>query len=90
MIQKFGLYDFLANLIPGLAFLWALSWLAQFFGHTPIIPVSGSIGDASVLIAWAYIVGLLIQGVGQSIVERIVLAVAGGFPSARWLLNIAS
>ena len=87
MVQRFGLYDFLANLIPGLAFLWALSWLAQFFGHTPIIPISASIGDASVLIAWAYIVGLLIQGVAQSIIERIVLAATGGFPSARWLLD---
>ena len=87
MLQKFGLYDFLANLIPGLAFLWALSWLAQFFGHTPIIPISGSIGEASVLIAWAYIVGLLIQGVAQSIVERIVLALTGGFPSSRWLID---
>lgn len=87
MLPKFGLYDFLANLIPGLAFLWALSWLAQFFGHTPIIPISGSIGDASVLIAWAYIVGLLIQGVAQGVVERIVLASSGGFPSARWLID---
>jgi len=87
MLQKFALYDFLANLIPGLAFLWALSWLAQFFGHTPIIPISGSIGDASVLIAWAYIVGLLIQGAAQGVVERIVLASTGGFPSARWLID---
>src|SRR2546428_1612782 len=87
MLQKFGLYDFLANLIPGLAFLWALSWLGQFFGHTPIIPISESIGDASVLIAWAFIVGLLIQGVAQGVVERIVLAVAGGFPSSRWLFD---
>src|SRR2546428_2182942 len=87
MLQKFGLYDFLANLIPGLAFLWALSWLGQFFGHTPIIPISESIGDASVLIAWAFIVGLLIQGVAQGVVERIVLAVTGGFPSSRWLFD---
>jgi F0F1-type ATP synthase assembly protein I len=87
MMQKFGLYDVIANLIPGLAFLWALSWLGQFLGHTPIIPISGSIGDASVLIAWAYIVGLLIQGVAQSAVERIVLAVTGGFPSSRWLID---
>lgn len=86
-MQKLGLYDLIANLIPGLAFLWALSWLAQFFGYTPIVPISGSIGDTSVLVAWAYIVGLLIQGVAQSIVERIVLTLTGGFPSAKWLLE---
>lgn len=87
MIGKFAAYDFIANLIPGLAFLWALGWLAQFFGDKNVIPVSGSIGNTAALIAWAYIAGLLIQGVAQGVVERIVLAAAGGFPSARWLCD---
>jgi hypothetical protein len=87
MVQKFGIYGIVANLVPGLAFLWALSWLAAFFGHGTVVPVSGSIGDASVLIAWAYITGLLIQGIAQSIVEKIILAATGGFPSARWLFD---
>jgi hypothetical protein len=87
MLGKFGVYDFIANLIPGLAFLWALSWLAQLFGHKPIIPISGSIGDTSIVIAWGYIVGLLIQGIAQGVVERGVLALTGGFPSARWLMD---
>jgi len=87
MLQKFALYEFLANLIPGLAFMSALSWLAQFFGHAPIVAISGSISDASVLIAWAYITGLLIQGIAQSVVGRAVLAASGGFPSWRWLID---
>lgn len=87
MLQKFGLYEFLANLIPGLAFLSALSWLAQFFGHAPIVTISGSISDASVLIAWAYITGLLIQGIAHNLVERAILAATGGFPSWRWLID---
>jgi len=87
MLGKFGVYDFIANLIPGLAFLWALSWLAQFFGYRPVVPISGSIGDTSVLIAWGYIVGLLLQGVAQGVVERTVLLLSGGFPSARWLVE---
>ena len=87
MLGRFGVYDFIANLIPGLAFLWALSWLAQFFGHRPIIPISGSIGDTTVMIAWAYIVGLLLQGIAQGVVERAVLVLSGGFPSAKWLLE---
>ncbi|MFQ6673816.1 MAG: hypothetical protein ACE5GH_03390 [Fidelibacterota bacterium] len=87
MVQKLSLYDFLANLIPGLAFLGALSWLGQFLHYPRIIPIADSIGETSVLLAWAYIVGLLIQGIAQGVVEKIVLAMTGGFPSARWLLD---
>jgi hypothetical protein len=65
----------------------ALSWLARFFGYPPVISISGSISDASVLIAWAYIIGLLIQGIAQSVVERAILAATGGFPSWRWLID---
>lgn len=87
MVQKFGAYDFLANLVPGLALLWTIDWLAQFFGHAPVIPISGSLGETSILFAWGYIAGLLVQGVAQGVIERIVLALTGGFPSARWLLD---
>jgi hypothetical protein len=87
MLQKFGLYEFLANLIPGLAFISALSWLAEFFGHKPVLPITGTVGEASVLIAWSYIVGLLLQGVAEGLVEKLVLVVTGGYPSWRWMIE---
>jgi hypothetical protein len=87
MLQKLGLYDVLANLIPGLAFVSALDWLAEYFGQPKVLGGSGSIGDASILIAWAYIIGLLLQGIGQSIVEKIALKLTGGFPSAKLLID---
>jgi hypothetical protein len=87
MLQKFGLYEFLANLIPGLAFISALSWLAQFFGHQPVLPITGAVGEASVLIAWSYIVGLLLQGIAEGLVEKFVLFVTGGYPSWRWMIE---
>ncbi|HMD83099.1 MAG TPA: hypothetical protein VKO18_00195 [Terriglobia bacterium] len=87
MLQKFGLYEFLANLIPGLALISALSWLAEFFGHKPVLPITGAVGEASALIAWSYIVGLLLQGIAEGIVEKILLAVTGGYPSWRWMIE---
>ncbi|MGA2480368.1 MAG: hypothetical protein ABSG63_16585 [Spirochaetia bacterium] len=87
MLQKFGLYEFLANLIPGLAFISALSWLAEFFGHKPVLPITGTVGEASALVAWAYIVGLLLQGIAEGLVEKFVLAATGGYPSWQWMIE---
>jgi len=87
MAQKLGTYDVVASLIPGLAFLWGVAWLGKYFGFTPIIPISGSLGDTSVLLALAYITGLFVQGIAQGVTERAVLALSNGFPSSRWLLD---
>ena len=87
MLQKFGPYEFLANLIPGLAFISAVSWLADFFGHRPVLPITGTVGETSALIAWAYVVGLLMQGIAEGVVEKIVLAWTGGYPSWRWMIE---
>jgi hypothetical protein len=87
MMQKFGTYEFLADLIPGLALLWVLDWVCRFFGAPLFIPIGGSLGESAVLIAWAFLAGLLIQGIGQGIVEKVILWFSGGFPSARWLLD---
>ena len=86
MLNKFSLYDFIAVIIPGIFFLWAI----KAFVNIPIlqqhIPLSGGITDTSVLIVVGYVSGLLLQGVSQHITERILLWWWGGFPSARWLL----
>ncbi len=87
MIQKFGVYDFLANLIPGLAFVWAVTWIGQFLNSSSLVPIAGSLAETTVLIAWAFIVGLLIQGIAQGGVEKIDLATTCGLTSARWLLE---
>jgi hypothetical protein len=87
MLQKFGLYEFLANLIPGLALISALSWLAQFFGHKPVLPITGTVSEPLALTAWSYIVGLLLQGVAEGVVEKTVLATTKGYPSWRWMVE---
>jgi hypothetical protein len=86
VLNRFSLYDFIANLFPGIFFLWALAFVvdASRFEHS--IPLSGGLADTSVLIVIGYVTGLLLQGISQLVTEKILLFWWGGFPSARWLL----
>jgi hypothetical protein len=87
MIARFDLYDFAANLIPGLVFLWCVQVLAGLFGWTLRLEFTGGLAETSVLIAQGYITGLLLQGLSEGLVERCILKpLWGGFPSERWLL----
>jgi hypothetical protein len=87
MIPRFDLYDFIANLIPGLVFLWCVQVLVRLMGwHLPL-DFSGGLAETSILVALSYIVGLLLQGVSQGLVEKhLLIRVWKGFPSERWLL----
>lgn len=87
MIAKFNFYDFIANLIPGLVFLWCIGLMAELVGaHLPL-DFSGGLAETSILIALGYVVGLMLQAVSERFVQRkILLPKWGGFPSARWLL----
>jgi hypothetical protein len=87
MIARFDLYDFVANLIPGLVFLWCVQLLAGLVGwHLPF-NLTGGLAETSILVALGYVTGLLLQGFSQLVVEKhIMLRLWGGFPSARWLL----
>jgi len=82
MISKFGLYDFIASLIPGILFLWCISLLSG----VKDIPIKGGLAETSVLVALGYVTGLILQGISQGLTEKILLKAWGGFPSARWLL----
>ncbi|MCS7159459.1 MAG: hypothetical protein RMJ19_03215, partial [Gemmatales bacterium] len=87
MIARFDLYDFVANLIPGLVFLWCGQMLAGLFGWTLPLDFTGGLAETSILVAIGYISGLLLQGLSQGVVEqRILKPLWGGFPSERWLL----
>lgn len=87
MIAKFNLYDFIANLIPGLVFLWCISLMAALVGaHLPL-DFSGGLAETSILTALGYVAGLMLQAVSERFVQRkFLLPKWGGFPSARWLL----
>jgi hypothetical protein len=87
MTSKFSLYDFIAVLIPGLLFIWAVSSFSNLVGISINISLTGGLAETSVLIALAYVTGLLLQGISQGITEKILTRIWGGFPSARWLLQ---
>ena len=82
MISRFSLYDFIAAVIPGILFLWGIS----FISNSTKIPLTGGLAETSVLIALGYVTGLILQGISQGLTEKLLLKVWGGFPSARWLL----
>ena len=56
MIAKFNLYDFIANLVPGLTFIWALEQLGLLIGWTSPFPMSGQLAETSVLVVLSYVV----------------------------------
>lgn len=87
MLTRFGLYDFVAAIIPGLLFIWAVSFLSNTLNISINIPLTGDLAETSVLIALSYVTGLLLQGISQGITEKILLWHWGGFPSERWLLE---
>jgi hypothetical protein len=87
MISKFNLYDLIANIIPGLTFLWLLEQLSILAGFTFPVPLSGQLTETSVLIALSYATGLILQGIGERITEKQILQrLWKGMPSERWLL----
>jgi len=87
MIWRFDIYDIIADVIPGLVFLWCLQSLAGLMGlHLPL-DFAGGLAETSVLVALGYITGLLLQGLSQGLVEKHILKpLWKGFPSERWLL----
>jgi hypothetical protein len=86
MLGRFGIYDLIAVLIPGIFFLWAIGTLAEISAIQSAVPLSGGLAETSVLIVLGYVTGLLLQGISQQMTERALIWYWGGFPSARWLL----
>jgi hypothetical protein len=87
MIARFNLYDFLADLIPGLVLFWCINLLLVLLGwHLPF-DSAGGLAGAVVVIALGYLAGLMLQAVSEQYVQKLILLpLWNGFPSARWLL----
>lgn len=83
MTSKYNLYDLIAVVTPGLLFLWGISVVTKI----GTIPFTGGLADTSVLIVLSYVTGLVIQGISQIVVEKILIKFWGGLPSAKWLLD---
>jgi len=86
LLNRFGLYDFFANIIPGIFFLWALGTVLGIQELREALPLTGGLAETSVLIVIGYLTGLLLQGISQALTERALKWWWDGFPSERWLL----
>jgi hypothetical protein len=86
MLARFGLYDFFANIIPGIFFLWALGTVIGIRELREALPLTGGLAETSVIVVIGYLTGLLLQGLSQATTERALKWWWGGFPSERWLL----
>jgi hypothetical protein len=86
VLARFGLYDFFANILPGIFFLWALATVLDVPYLKQALPLTGGLAETSVLMVVGYLTGLLLQGISQLLTERALLWWWRGFPSDRWLL----
>ena len=86
MIGKFNVYDFLADLLPGLLVLWCLEQILKTRGVALPITFSGNFAEASMLIVFGFLVGLFLQRVGERLLDPVLKWLWQGFPSGRWLL----
>jgi hypothetical protein len=86
MIGKFNVYDFLADLLPGLVVLWCLEQILKTRGVALPITFSGNFAEASMLIVFGFLVGLFLQRVGERLIDPVLKWLWQGFPSGRWLL----
>ena len=73
MLTRFGLYDFIAAVIPGLLFIWAILLFSDALNLSFKIPLTGELAETSILIALSYIVGILMQEISQGITEKLLL-----------------
>lgn len=86
MVGKFNAYDFIAVVIPGMFFIWALGTFSKVLSLDDLMLKSGDLAETSILIVQGYILGLLLQGISQHLLEHIVTWFWGGLPSDRMLL----
>src|SRR5206468_6351178 len=86
MIGKFNVYDFLADLLPGLLVLWCLEQILTARGVAIPIGFHGDLADTSMLLLFGFVTGLFLQRLGERCTDPILRAIWRGLPSGRWLL----
>ncbi len=72
-MDKLTYYDTLANLLPGVVFLWAISVLGPVAGDkVPLLLTSNTIIDSILFVALGYVAGHLIQFLSRYSVEPFI------------------
>jgi hypothetical protein len=85
--DRFTVYDVFAVLVPGVVFLYLLSFTFNRVAGISIFDWTGGVGDATVLVIFGYAAGTLLQALGNLLIERTWLRIRGGRPTATILMS---
>jgi len=86
-IDKLSLYDFIAVLIPGIFFLISTEMIFNFASSEFVIPEGNNFSLLLLLIVFGYITGILLQGLSQTITDRILKLFWKGQLSEKCLMD---
>ncbi len=73
MIGKFNVYDFLADLLPGLLVLWCLQQILESRGFVLPIAFGGDFTETSILVVFGFVTGLFVQRVGERFADPVLM-----------------
>jgi hypothetical protein len=85
--DRFTVYDVFAVLVPGVVFLYLLSFTLNRVAGISVFDWTGGIGDATLLVIFGYAAGTLLQAVGHLLIESIWRRLRGGQPTATLLMS---
>jgi hypothetical protein len=85
--DRFTVYDVFAVLVPGVVFLYLLSFTLSRVAGISIFDWTGGVGDATLLLIFGYAAGTLLQASGNVLIERSWLRIRGGRPTATILMS---
>lgn len=86
-IDKLSLYDFVAILIPGIFFLISTEMILNVASSEFVVPEGNNFSLLLLLIVFGYITGILLQGLSQTITERILKLLGKGQLSEKCLMD---
>uniref|UniRef100_A0A832G8A0 Uncharacterized protein n=1 Tax=Ignavibacterium album TaxID=591197 RepID=A0A832G8A0_9BACT len=86
-IDKLSLYDFIAVLMPGIFFLICTEMIFNLASSELVIPEGNNLPLLLLLIVFGYITGILLQGLSQTITDRILKLFWKGQLSEKWLMD---
>lgn len=87
MQDRFTLYDVFAVLVPGVIFMYLLAFTLDQAVGVQLFDWKGSIGDAALLFVFGYAAGVLLQALGNALIERPWRRLRGGQPTATLLMS---
>lgn len=90
MQDRFTMYDVFAVLVPGVIFVYLLAFTLDRAVGVQLFDWTGSIGDVTLLFAFGYATGALLQALGNALLGKPWLWIRGGQLTATLLMSRSS